>query len=169
MSEHSKQSLRLGSAGFMAPMKDVTFNSELNIVAEGPGMVSYIAHMGTNGDVAGRLADASRLVACWNACTGIETETLELSDPRKVREVLYGQVEARATEAERLLADARELVDGLVWVIEGLTDIVAGDPEHDVPTVANAHLHLRAARAFLDGAKPKVKLGDEVEPQENGK
>ena len=88
-------------------------------------------------------ANARRLVACWNACQGIETETLEkaaehgtLLNTNTAANVLA--TVARATEAERLLR-------GLARQHEGW--------QHGMgPCICEWH---EAARSHLDGAKPQ--------------
>lgn len=61
---------------------------------------------------------------------------------------------ACATEAKNLLRMALADHDALM------------EPGRPVTVTMST---MRAIRVFLDGAKPKVKLGDEGETQENGK
>ena len=85
---------RLGGSDFMAPLKDMTFNSPLNIVSERSGVVVYIASMHANGDIGKRIANAKLLAASW--ATAAERDRLKV--------VIGGCVKA----LERLVSDQHE-------------------------------------------------------------
>lgn len=87
---------------------------------------------------ADHLANAQRLVACWNACEGVATEALEnsgaLAAGTKNHAVAYSQL----TSAQRDLADARRLLGAVLGVID------------NVPTAFGLKMADRI-RAFLKG------------------
>ena len=55
-------------------------------------------------------ANARRLVAAWNACQGIQTEILETFHNSGVDVVATASMNARADEAEALLAEAEKFI-----------------------------------------------------------
>ena len=118
-------------------------------------------------DVDERIANARRLVAAWNACASIETETLEKGGEGWMLPIISDFVEdtatasenvkrmydcavdwqTRADEAERLLVKARELLAYACDRWEFLMTIAK------VPKKAGQRKVLSEARAFLE-AKP---------------
>ena len=63
-----------------------------------------------------RIANARRLVACWNACAGIPTETLECDGWLNIKEMV-GRLIERAQSAEASAEEAERLIrEGVEWM-----------------------------------------------------
>ena len=56
-------------------------------------------------------ADARRIVACWNACAEISTDTLEMHGFRTVLADLQRQINEQWKERDELLATLRKVVE----------------------------------------------------------
>lgn len=85
-----------------------------------------------------RRANARRLVACWNACEGISTETLE--NGNSIQVALMGGLNA-ALECDRLLAENARLREALEDMVELRDLTIAGRVNPDkseLAVVANA-------------------------------
>ena len=93
-------------------------------------------------------ANARRLVACWNACEGIDTEYLEGDD-------------SLPHYARRLMAQRDELLAALRMVMacagdisaapDGLLEMALDDGDEETRRQANAFLVARAAIAKAEG------------------
>ena len=98
-----------------------------------------------------RIANARRLVACWNACAGIPTETLECDGWLNIKEMVGRLIEraqsaeASAEEAERLLRDAFEM----------LTYMAPRDSHGIIPPNQEFAERYDAIRAFLARNTPE--------------
>lgn len=86
------------------------------------------------------LANARRLVACWNACEGLHTESLERGAP------LADQIVDALNQRDELLAQRNQLLEALSY-IEGLA---MADEPRDLPTIATT---AREAIAKVGGRK----------------
>ena len=87
-------------------------------------------------------ANARRLVACWNACEGIDTEHLENID--MLGETLAGRF-AAFHASERELMDTR---DELLEALKHIEGVALADEWRDLPEIAK---HARAAIQKVEG------------------
>lgn len=89
------------------PLREQGGDQYLSIVADDHGVICELFIGGSNPErIKRQLANARRIVAAWNACKGIETETLEREDFTDARVSTVGQAQARADAAEAALAEA---------------------------------------------------------------
>ena len=107
-------------------------------------------------------ANGDRLAACWNACQGFETETLEEGYSTNGPLTIGSLVEVantateRADEATALLGEAEKLItEGVAWMDAVLTTFadfgVLDIGGTDLPTIED---QVVAHRAFRDRTTP---------------
>jgi hypothetical protein len=112
-----------------------------------------------NGDTGHRsLADARRLVACWNACDGLSTENLEGNIPVKE---LARRYNAALRQREELLTALKDLADSATEVVDATDDELRealndGDPE--TRCQAGAFLQARATIAKVEGGSAPLRI-----------
>ena len=131
----------------MAPLKDVTFNSPLNIVAEREGTVIFLASMHPNGDTEKRIANARLLAASW--ATAAERDKLRhdliTSGNRRV-ELL--------DERDRLKVALQQAEEGVAVIVGQISAPQDGlSPETTAWVVRQAIAVSDRARAALDEAR----------------
>ena len=153
--EHTKLRLEIGKF-WPDPSRTGLLRAEITEVGELAILAHVFAPKGRPAEQEGK-DNARRLVAAWNACSGIETETLE-ADPFNNVVLHFTEMhlaQARADAAEALLREIMEVPvhgphlsarDGFEAALRTI-DIIRGK-----------------ARSFLAEIAPKpVRLGDEGE------
>ena len=96
------------------------------------------------------VANARRLVACWNACNGVSTERLE-DMGRPLMAHLIGCDE----RAARMVQERGELLVSLKAMLDRYTSLVnCGDAGHWNPETEPDVISARAAIAKVEGEQP---------------
>ena len=164
--EHTKLRLEIGKF-WPDPFRTGLLRAEITEVGELAILAHVFAPKERAAEQEGR-DNARRLVAAWNACNGIETETLEKFST-EFQEVMGEEMadRARADAAEALLPRARELITELLDTNEYIfpcetPEGLCGDNFCDAyGCMADKNAR---AKAFLAETAPKpVRLGDEGE------
>lgn len=87
-------------------------------------------------------ADARRLVACWNACDGLPTESLECGKPPA------DQIVDALNQRHELMAQRDELLEVLQGVVPEL-EYMAGGMTHAAWKTTEARKRLDSVRAVI--------------------
>lgn len=129
MSEHTKGKL----------IQHPESGGQIGLYASGHGYVAFVPLGSFEHFIYAQRANARRVLACWNACDGISTETLQ--------DFKLDDIEAHALERVQTLEDER---DELVKALRDMTWFHAGTDDAGLPGLANA----RAILAKHDQVKP---------------